>query len=81
MVNAIQALEIQQGKNAVTSTDGIGSDGVFAGAKVVHCVADGSITVTFKSGQTEAVAMVAGEDRTLNSLDIEITSGTFDVNC
>lgn len=81
MVNDIQAVSIQQGKNAVTSSDGIGSDGVFADVKVVHCRSFGSITVTFQSGATEAVAMDDGEDRTLNSLDIEITSGTFDVNC
>lgn len=81
MVRNIQALEIQKGLNAVTSTDGAASDGVFRNVMVVHCRADGSITVTFDDGTTEAVAMVAGEDRTLGGLDIDITAGTFDLNC
>lgn len=81
MVRNIQAMEIQKGLNAVTSTDGAASDGVFKKVMVVHCRVAGSITVTYDDGTTEAVAMIAGEDRTLSGLDIDITSGTFDLNC
>ena len=49
-------------------------------AGLIHCETDGTFTITFKSGGTEAgYAMIAGEDRLLGQevANVEVTAGTF----
>lgn len=75
---AIQAFPLIEGKISVGSTDGIGSDGVFANIELVYCVADGGFTITFNSTATKAVFMVEGSVYSiLDASQIAITSGTF----
>lgn len=75
---AIQAFPLVEGKIAVTSTDGTGSDGVFAKINLVCCTEDGGITITFNSSGTKEVTLVAGDIFTIiDASQIEIISGTF----
>lgn len=73
MINNIQTMEIQLGNNGLTS-------GTHSGVKLVSCITDGDIIVTFRSGATETVSLVAGTDRSLSNLQVEISSGSFDIN-
>ena len=67
----IQAVEWKPGMPVAT--------GAFKKVSLVHCVADGSITAHFKSGD-EIRAFVAGQDMTLAYVDITVTGGSFDIN-
>jgi len=71
----IQAMEIQEGLNAKTS-------GTYTGAKLLHCVSDGTVDVIFRYGESaETVTLVTGDDRALNNVySIEVKTGTFDIN-
>lgn len=54
--------------------------GVFAGARVFHCSADGDVTITWNDDTTGTISCVAGEDFGLYAAkQIEIVSGTFQV--
>ncbi len=73
--NTIQAMPIVEGKIGLTSSDGAGLVGT-----IIHCIADGAVTVTFETAGTESVNMVAGDDRSLpRGSSVLITSGTFDM--
>ena len=75
---AIQAFPLVEGQISVGSTDGDNSDGVFAKIDLVYCVADGGITITFKSTGTKAVTMVENQVFTiLDANQVAITSGIF----
>jgi len=71
----IQAMEIQEGLNGKTS-------GTYVGAKLIHCVSDGTVDIIFRSGESaETVTLVTGDDRALNSIySVEVKTGTFDIN-
>ena len=78
---SIQAFPLIEGQIAVTSTDGANSDGIFSNIHLVYCVADGGITITFKSTGTKALVMYANDVFSIqDSAQIEITSGTFHVS-
>lgn len=78
---SIQAFPLIEDQISVTSTDGIGSDGIFSNVHLVYCVEDGGITIMFKSGGTKALAMIANDVFSIqNAAQIEITSGTFHVS-
>ncbi len=67
----IQAFPLSEGLVNLTS-------GVFTGRILAHCSADGDITVTWVTGNTDVMSCVAGDDFTIrNNTSIEITSGTF----
>ena len=69
----IQAMELLEGKvNLNTGTHSVKT--------LVHCVEDGSITVTWQSGNTDTVDMVAGQDYALNDVEINISSGKYHIN-
>ena len=74
MIKDIQAMEIQKGRN------GLSSGTTVDGAQLVHCVEDGSITVAFSSGD-ETVSFRAGDDRSITGESISVVSGKFDINC
>ena len=72
MINNIQTLSIQKGLNGLAS-------GNFKGILLIHCIADGNVTVHFPTGD-ETVSLTAGSDRSISNVDITINSGTFDLN-
>lgn len=70
--NLIQAMPFTEGKINITSGD-------VTGFRLIHCVADGGLTLTFPSGNTVDVTMVAGDDRSIKrGSTATVTSGTFD---
>ena len=77
---SIQAFPLIEGQISVTSTDGTNSDGVFLIIHLIYCTADGGVTITFKSGGTKALTMVANDVYSIpEATQIAITSGTFHV--
>lgn len=69
----IQAFPLQQGKIGITT-------GSHSDIDIIHCIADGSITLTWYDGNTDAVACVAHDDYCVkNAKTVEITSGTFNL--
>jgi len=62
-------------KSLINITSG-STDGVY----LFHCIADGSITITWADASTVTVACLAGDDYTVvNGEDgsVEVDSGTF----
>lgn len=75
---SIQAFPLIEGKISVGATDGVDSDGVFTNIDLICCIEDGGFTITFKSTNTKAVTMVAGDIcSVLDGAQIKITSGSF----
>jgi len=72
MINDIQAMEIQPDISNITT-------GTIKDVKLIHCVGDGNITVAF-SGGDEVVALVAGDDRSIPSLAVTVSTGEFTFN-
>ena len=73
----IQAFALQYGKINLTS-----ESGAITGVEVIHCVADGSIAVTFPDypEDPQTVAMVEGDQFSFPfGVTIAISSGTFHV--
>lgn len=68
-----QAMEFVEGKINITS-------GAITGSNIIHCVADGGLTLLFPSGGTVDVTMTTDyPDRTIvRGSTITVTSGTFD---
>ena len=53
--NVVQAFQLKEGKvNLTGGTHNVG--------KVIHCVEDGDITVNWSNGNSDTIAMIAGED-------------------
>jgi len=48
-------------------------------AQLLHCITDGSVTAHFKEGD-KTRAFSAGDDITLDNVEVTITSGSFDIN-
>ncbi len=69
--NLIQTVEWKQGMPV--------SSGTFKGVNLIHCVTDGSVTALFPGGD-ETRAFVAGDDFSLDYVDVTVVSGTFDIN-
>lgn len=72
MIKDIQAIEAQPNLNGLTS-------GTHKGIMLIHCRASGNIKIGFDSGD-ETITLTAGDDRSIPGLDVEIVSGTFDLN-
>ena len=53
------------------------SAGTYAGIRLIHCVADGEIKITWHSGATISVQLIAGDDFGVECSSIELVSGTF----
>ena len=71
--NVVQAFQLKEGKvNLDSGTHNVG--------KVIHCVADGDITIDWGNGNSDNIAMVAGEDYAINNLSVTINSGTFHID-
>ncbi len=66
----IQAFVLTTNKVNITT-------GTFTGIKVVHCVLDGQITVTWPDNATDAIALTAGQDFSISThTQIVVDSGT-----
>lgn len=69
----VQAFPLAQGLINLTSTDG-----AIAGVSLVHCAADGTITITWSDATTTDVDMIQGEDYAIvDATSVTISSGTF----
>ena len=55
------------------------STGDFKSVKLIHCVEDGDITAKFPTGD-ETRSFIAGDDFTLDYIDVTVVSGSFDLN-
>jgi len=68
----IQVFPWTAGKVAVTT-------GPLVKPKLIYCVADGTIVITWQTGATSTRAMVAGEVFGLvDAASVAITNGTYD---
>ncbi len=56
------------------------SSGNFFGVNLIHCVEDGNVKAMWKSGNTFSRSFVAGDDFSLDYIDITVESGSFDIN-
>jgi len=68
----VQAMPLLEGKVNLTS-------GTHSANELIHCVADGTVTITWATGTTASIDMVAGEDYAFEG-DVTITSGTFHIS-
>jgi len=73
--NVVQALELQKGHINLTN----GSSVEFRTA-VVHCVTDGSITITWSDGTEDTVGLVATDDVAISNATVMVESGTFHID-
>ena len=77
--NVIQGFPLYYGKVNLTAVDGdIGQ------VRIIHCVVDGNIIVTFIEGPTDpkTISMTEGQDYTLPAgatVDLTGSTGTFHV--
>ncbi len=55
------------------------SVGNFYGVNLIHCVEDGDVKGMFPQG-TETRSFVAGDDFSMDYVDITVLSGSFDIN-
>ena len=55
------------------------SSGGFKGVNLIHCVEDGDVEALFSQG-TETRSFVAGDDFSMDYVDITVLSGSFDIN-
>lgn len=68
----IQAMPLIDGKTNLTT-------GTIKVSELIHCVVTGSVTVTWPSGNTDIIAMGAGQDFGFTG-SVEITDGTFHIS-
>ena len=67
----VTALPLQQNKINVTS-------GTFAAVTIIHCEADGDITLNWPDGTNTSYSMIAESDRfSYEAVSVTIVSGTF----
>ncbi len=51
--------------------------GTYLDKEVAHCAEDGDLLITWLSGNTDTVSMLAGGDLCFDCKSIEVVSGTF----
>ena len=70
---AIQAFAPREGFCNLTTGTHKGS--------VAHCAADGDLIFTWKSGDTDTIACLAGDDLAINrTATVTVSSGTFHIS-
>ena len=69
----IQAVEVQPGLWGISS-------GIYENVRLVHCIEDGDLTVTFLDGTAQTISLITGDDVSLDGLTVEVLSGTFALN-
>ena len=71
-LNVIQVMPFVEGRIALTS-------GTIGNTTLIQCNTDGDLTLTFPSGNTKEVSMLAGTHRSIaKGSTITILSGSFD---
>ncbi len=56
------------------------SSGNFFGVNLIHCVEDGDVKAMWKTSNTSTRSFLAGDDFSLDYIDITVLSGSFDIN-
>ena len=67
----IQVFPLSQGKVNITT-------GSFTDVRIIHCVVDGDVILTWTDDTTDTISCVAGGDfATTYAKSLEVSSGTF----
>jgi hypothetical protein len=70
----IQCMELQKGQINMTSGT------VDRGTHIIHCVEDGTVTLTWSDTTTDDVAMKSGEDYAVRGASVTVASGTVHID-
>ena len=75
--DSVQAFPLRKGLVNI-STGTVTDPSTDLRPQLAHCVADGSLTLTWSDDSTSVVALIAGDDFSMaEAVTVEVTSGSF----